>query len=243
MKRTMMILVIAVLMAAGPVSAQPTTIQIDVQPGDVPDENAPRVNMGDAPSGYGLTSWQGPATGKTNWHARYLLDGDALSTLFPADAATMTVGDLASISYYTKRPAGTPAGRDWWVHVYTRPTGSGDKSGWYHDRFINNYADHTDIGSWTQYSTDTGMTFQSNGWGGPVMTLAEFITNHGTEEIEMVSIQTNSAWDGFDGYIDGLEIELLNGNVGQANLEGPVPEPAGLGLIGIALLAVRKKRS
>jgi hypothetical protein len=162
---------------------------IEVFPNQVPDETWPRGNIADAPSGFEANSWQGPFAGKSNWHARYLADGDALSDLFPADAATMTVADLASISYFTKRPTGTPPGRDWWIQIYTRPTGSGDKSSWYHDRFINNYASHTSIDTWTQYSTDGGMTFQSNGWGGPVMDLATFISTHGSELIEMISVR------------------------------------------------------
>ena len=219
------------------------TIQIDVQPGDVPDETQPRVNIGDAPAGFGPDSWQGPVAGvanKTNWHARYLADGDALSTLFPLDAATMTINDLDEISYFTKRPSGIPAGNDWWIQVYTRPTGSGDKSSWYHDRFINNYSDHTNIGAWTQYSTATGMTFQSNGLGViGESTLAELITAAGSQEIEMISVQTNSGWDGFDGYMDGLEITLTNGNVGQVNF---VPEPATMVLLGLGGLGVLIRR-
>jgi hypothetical protein len=223
--------------------SQAATIQINVAPGDVPDEQPPRVNVGDAPTvGLGPDSWQGPETGKSNWHARYNADGDALSLLFPDDAATMTIADLAEISYYTKRPGGTPSGRDWWVQIYTRPTGSGDASGWYHDRFINNYNDHTATDSWTLYSTGTSMTFQSNALGGSEMTLAELISGHGAELIEMISIQTDSGWNGFDGYIDGLRIELTNGNVGVVNL---VPEPStGLliitGMLGLAAAGRRR---
>jgi len=217
------------------------TIQINVQPADVPDETLPRVNIGDAPAGFGPDSWQGPATGKSNWHARYLLDGDALSTLFPADAATMTIADLDEISYFTKRPSGTPAGRDWWVQIYTRCTGTGDNSSWYHDRFMNNYADHTAIDTWTQYSTDLGaMTFHSNGLGViGESTLAELITAAGSQEIEMISVQTNSAWNGFDGYMDGLEITLTNANVGQVNF---VPEPATIGLLGLGALSLLRRK-
>ncbi len=197
--------------------SQAATTTIQVLPVQVPDEEWPRGNVGDAPTGFGLDSWQGPFVGKSNWHARYLADGDSLSALFPADAATLTVADLASISYFTKRPTGTPAGRDWWIQVYTRPTGSGDKAGWYHDRYINNYASHTSIDAWTQYSTSGAMTFQSNGWGGPVEDLPTFIANHGSELIEMISVQTNSGWNGFDGYMDGLEIVLTNSEVGRVN--------------------------
>ena len=217
------------------------TIQIDVNPSQVPDETQPRVNVGDAPAGYGPDSWQGPATGKSNWHARYLADGDALSDLFPADVATMTIADLAEISYVTKRPTGTPAGRDWWIQIYTRPTGNGDKASWYHDRYINNYQDHTNIGDWTEYSTDLGeMTFRSNGLGVVgESTLSELITAVGTEEVMMISIQTDSGWNGFDGYIDGLEITLNNGNVGQVNL---VPEPASMALLSLGGLALIKRK-
>jgi len=243
--------VIASFMAAGMVfvlssSLQAATVKIDVYPSDVPPdgESEPRVNFGDAPTGYGPDSWQGPATGKSNWHARYIADGNALSALFPEDAASMTIADLAEISYFTKRPAGTEAGRDWWVQIYTRPSGSGDKSSWYHDRFINNYNDHANIGDWTEYSTDGGeMTFASNGWGViGESTLSELIAVAGDQQVEMISVQTNSGWDGFDGYIDGLEITLTNGNVGQVNF---VPEPGTLTLMGVfgllGMVAMRRR--
>jgi parallel beta-helix repeat protein len=208
------------LLAFGPVRAAhaATTTTIQVAPCEVPDEQQPRVNPGDAPAGFGPDSWQGPASGKSNWYAGYGADGDKLTALFPADAATLTIADLASISYFTKRPAATPATRDWWIQIYTRPTLSGDKASWYHDRYINNYGDHTETDAWTQYSTASGMTFQSNGWGGPVMSLADLITAHGGELIGAISIQTDSGWAGFGGYVDGLEITLTNGNVGRVNL-------------------------
>ncbi|MBW2270716.1 MAG: PEP-CTERM sorting domain-containing protein [Deltaproteobacteria bacterium] len=68
------------------------------------------------------------------------------------------------------------------------------------------------------------------------------ITAHGTELVEMISIQTASNWDGFDGYIDGLEITLTNGDVGKVNL---VPEPTTALLLagGLAGLAMRRRRS
>ena len=93
-------------------SAFATDITHVADPTQVPDEMPPRVNLGDFPPGFDVDSWQGPATGKSNWHARYIADGDYLSTLFPAEAATLTINDIARISYYTNRPAGTPVGRD-----------------------------------------------------------------------------------------------------------------------------------
>ena len=239
----------ALILSAGSYAAAVTT-QIDVTPSMVPDETAPRVNFGDAPTGYGPNSWQGPATGKTNWHARYQADGDALSALFPDDAASMTINDLSEISYYTKRPSGTQSGRDWWVQIYTRPQ-SGN-SEWYQERFINNYNDHTDTGNWVNYSTTSGMTFNHNGSkvgtndANGEMTLSGLQTNYGTELIEMISVQTNTGWDGYDGYMDGLQISLINGNVGQVNFE-PVPEPLTMlgvfsGVVGIGAY-IRKRRT
>jgi len=202
----------------GQVNFETDSTTIDVAPCEVPDEQPPRINAADAPLGFGPDSWQGPASGKSNWHAAYLAGGDKLTALFPAEAATLKIADLAAISYFTKRPAATPAGRDWWVMIYTRPTGSGDAASWYHDRFINNYSDHAETGAWTLYSTERDMTFHSNALGGPVMTLADLITAHGGDLIGAISIQTDSGWNGFDGFVDGLEITLTNGKVGRVNL-------------------------
>jgi len=220
-----MILIGCALVAS---TAGAVTTTIVINPTQVPDETPPRVNVGDFPPGFDVDSWQGPATGKSNWHARYLLDGDSLSALFPADAATMTVNDIARISYWTNRPVGTPAARDWWIQVYTRPFVGGCAS-WYGNRFINNYDDHTATGAWTPYATDdaTPMTFNKNGCGtGPELTLGGLQAGYGTELIEMFSVQTDSGWNGFDGYMDGLVIELTNGEVGRVNFEAAPQLPA-----------------
>ncbi|PKN56741.1 MAG: hypothetical protein CVU56_14510 [Deltaproteobacteria bacterium HGW-Deltaproteobacteria-14] len=184
--------------------------KIQVAPWEVPDEEHPRVLVGDAAPGFGTDAWQGPASGKSNWHARYLKDGDALSALFPGEAPDLTIADLAAISYFTKRPDGTPAGRDWWLQIYTRPTGSGDVSSWYHAKFTNNYGTHATTGRWARYSTDEGMTFAGK-------TLAQLVTDFGDQQIEMISVQTNSSWNGFDGAVDGLEIRLVDGRVGRVD--------------------------
>jgi hypothetical protein len=75
------------------------------------------------------------------------------------------------------------------------------------------------------------MTFQSNGWGGPVMDLATFISTHGSELIEMISVQTDSGWGGFDGYLDGLEVSLTNGKLGRVNF-GHIPT-CGNGIVDV----------
>lgn len=227
------------VLSCGAVSA--SVITHVALPGQVPDEQPPRVNSGDAPTGWGPDSWQGPAAGagnKTNWHARYAADGDYLSSIFPAEAASLTIADLASISYFTKTDAAIPAGRDWWIQIYTRPDGVDDARSWYGYKFTNNYNDHAHTGTWQQWSTDAGMTFNLDG-SAVELTLAGLAAGYGSELVEMISVQTDSGWSGFDGYIDGLEITLANGSVGRVNFEAverSVPEPGMLWLLGSGML-------
>jgi PEP-CTERM motif len=231
--------------------AQAETITINIGPGDVPDEAAPLV-YGEAPTtGLGPDSWQNADVGKVNWHARYLADGDFLSALFPDDAATLTLDDIASISYWTKRPDGTLASEDWAVFIYTRPMVGGDSS-WYGHRFLNDYGTHTETDTWTEYSTDTGMQFRrTSGTTSGLMSYGDLQGTYGSEYIEMISVQTMSNYVDFNGYMDGLTITLDNGNVGIVNFgadAAPVPEPAsmallGMGIVGVVATRVRKKRN
>lgn len=197
-------------------------------PDEVPDEQAPRT-IDHAPPGYGPSAWLGPALGKSNWHAFYLPDGSGtLSALFPADAATLRVADLAFIRYATYRPAGTPPARDWWITLYTRKQGESGEGSWYRRRFINNYAEHTAEATWARYSTEhaTGdvppMTFReyspAGAWVGEPLPLAALAAGaYADDEILAISVQTDSAWGGFDGALDQLEIGLVNGKVGRVD--------------------------
>jgi hypothetical protein len=88
------------------------------------------------------------------------------------------------------------------------------------------------------------MTFNLDG-SATELGLAGLINSYGTEKIEMISIQTDSGWNGFDGFVDGLTITLANGNVGQVDLAA-VPEPTTLAiwgtLGGLGLIAARRRR-
>jgi len=234
MKRSMMTVlsVAAVVLVFGLAAQAATTITIEATPSQVPDENLPAINYGDAPVGFGPDSWQNTQTGgKVNWHARYAQDGDYLSALFPTQAATLTVNDIASISYWTKRPDGTAASEDWAAFIYTRPVEGGD-SGWYGYRFVNDYGTHTETDMWNQYSTDSGMEFRKNsGTTTGYMSLADVKTTYGDELVEMISIQTMSNYESFNGYMDGLSITLTDGSVGNVNFV--VPEPSTLVLLAL----------
>lgn len=226
-------------------SSEATSVTIIATPDQVPDENLPAIHVGDAPAGFGADSWQNTQTGgKVNWHARYLLDGDYLSALFANQTATLTINDISSISYWTKRPDGTVAKQDWAVFIYTRPFVGGDSS-WYGNRFVNNYNEHTNIGDWTQYSTDSDMTFRKNsGTQTGLMSFSDLQTNYGTQLIEMISVQTMSNYASFNGYMDGLTITLADGSVGRVNFEA-VPEPASmvmLGMLGAGMAATRLRK-
>ncbi len=222
--------------------AQAITTVHDAYPSQVPDESLPAINFGDAPMGFGPDSWQNNQDGgKVNWNARYVADGDFLSTLFPTLAATLTVGDIASIDYWTKRPDGSTASQDWAVFLYTRPLdgeyavrGVGDDSTWYSKRFVNDYGIHTETETWTEYSTDLGMQFRKNsGTATGYMSFDNLKTTYGSELIEMFSVQTMSNYASFNGYVDGLTITLTNGDVGVVNF---VPEPGSLAILFTACL-------
>lgn len=233
LKKTFLGMVVLATTTALSQAALAGIITVNVLPGNVPDEQEPRV-VNTAPPGFGANAWQGPATGKSNWHARYLADGDVLSALFPDDAATLTINDIESISYWTNRTSGAIAGRDWWIQLYTR-----DDVEWYGDRYINNYGDHSNT-DWAEHSTDSSWTWRRNGT--KIGSSIEVIGDHdalqvvaGTDLVEMISVQTDSGWNGFDGYMDGLVITLTNGNVGRVNF---VPEPGTMALLGASLLGL-----
>ncbi len=238
MRFILVVLVIAVLMAA-PSSGD---IRLNVTPEMIIYDIEPRINYDDAPPDYGPDSWQGSATERSGWHARYGDDPDYLSALFPDDAANLSLAEIESISYWTKRPAGTPADRDWWLTIYTRSPSK--------YRFINNFQDHTSTDEWTLYSTsDTGSDghpawiFRENQTVNKNYTWSALKENYGSELLQMVSVQTDISWNGYDGYIDGIQIELRNGNIGQVNFVPlPVPGAVLLGMLGLSVAGVKLRR-
>ena len=214
---------LVLLIAAVPtVSADTITIQID--PTDVPDEEPPGSTSATHRPGSGRFL---AGTVRREVELARALSARRGRALGPVPGRRGDHDDRQpGLDHLLHQPPDRHAGRTGLVDPDLHAADDhGRLRRWYHDRFINNYDDHTATDAWTQYTTDGGMTFNSNGLRGEE-TLAEMIADHGGELIEMISVQTDSGWNGFDGYIDGLEVRLTNGNVGRVNFEGPGALPA-----------------
>jgi len=162
---------------------------------------------------------------------------------------SVTLGEIASISYWTKKDqthAVDP--RDWFLAIYTKPY-SGDVStpGWYGDRigsepyFSINLNDPAN--TWNRWKTggsENRLRFFESTEGAPGATFgsytdpdwATFVSGnalsgqpYATREVLFFSVQTGSAWaNGFTGQLDGLKITLSDGSVAKVNFEAP-PKP------------------
>ncbi len=225
-----------------------STTALDAEPYPF-DESAPRVVQGDAPAGWGASCWQGPATGKSNYHVWFedVANGYAvtLEDLFGAGHG-LKVSDIESISFFTKKGAAVPANRDWWITIYTQFENDGDDSGsWYDSRLHAipdvgpGYTQSFVYDEWNLWTTGDGGTatnqlvFYDNprGFGGYYATLADLgagpvdwdgdnsVDHDYSEELLLsVTLQTDSGWNGFDGYIDGLVVTLTDGRIGAVNM-------------------------
>ena len=185
---------------------------------------------------------------------------------------TVTVGDIASISYFTNKP-NTPGNVDWSFYIYTDKTGTGDTGSFYHSRLISepylspNGASYTP-NAWTQWdsNTTTGLRvydtardggvqgtqndpFLGNAFNGSITYPTNGATvNYTGETVEYFSLQTGSSWSaGFPGLVDGLTITLKDGDVGIVNFEA-VPEPStwvssGLMVVALGAFAFRRHKA
>jgi hypothetical protein len=229
---------LAVIIAAG-TTAQGTTLT----PADyIYDETVPRAVEGDAAPGWGTGSLQGPASGKSNFH---LMFDNELVDLFGA-GHNLTVGDLASISLWTKS-----TDHNWWFTIYTMPQGDGQDSASWYDSRLHAYPGAV-TPDWTEWNTSTAgeLLFNDTKRGLYSMSLSALAGgttshNYSAETIRMLTIQSDSGWDGFEGQIDGLTIKLNDGSVGKVNFEVPDTGMT-LSLLGLSVAglgALRRKFS
>ncbi len=155
----------------------------------------------------------------------------------------VTLGDIASISYWTNKNATHTADpRDWFLVIYTKPYPGNPR--WYGARigsepyFSMNLSETPN--AWNQWSTggpsNTLRFFEStNGYFGAYNDpgFATFVSGNSLDNVPYAgqqilyfSIQTGSAWAaGFTGKVDGLQIKLKDNTQSAVNFE-PFLTPA-----------------
>lgn len=230
--------------AMAPTATVATSTNLIVRPGSpaISTNNVLGV-AGDPAPGYSGGSFASDGTGKTDIYFTPQI-------LFGRD---ITLGEIASISYWTKKGTTHAVNAaDWYIAIYTKPYSGQAVSGlWYGARigsepyFSASISDPAN--AWNEWTTDgagnvlrffestagaTGATFGSYSdphWSTFVAGSALTGPNGGgapraTQELLTFSLQTGGGWaDGFTGQLDGLRIELSDGSVATVNFEESLP--------------------
>ena len=190
---------------------------------------------GDSPAAWGSGSWEANGSTKSQFYfTPQQLFGES----------NVTIGDLSSISYFTKTSSdltgANPVG-DWYVQIYTTPY-TGGAASWYGDRITAEPYQSKGLSvtpnDWTMFQSNTGtnqLRFYNavGGYFGSYTDgfLSDLSANYGSHTIKYITMGTGSDWAaGFTGQLDGLNIQLKNGNNANVNFEA-VPEPGVLSLI------------
>lgn len=227
MKCKFWILCAAVAACAGlSASTKAATTNLTLYSNVPTDESTPRT-VADAPNvQFGPDSWQNTALANPAKVNAYVTP----SALF---GHSVTISDIASISYFTKTSAGQV---NWFLNIYTDPELGGDAS-WYGQKFTNSdYGSYAADGAW--HSNNVSLLTRTNSAGaaiGPDEGLAAWKASYGSKMIQYFSPQTSSINNDTDSQIDGLVVTLTNGDIGNVNFAA-VPLPAavwaGMGLMG-----------
>ena len=153
---------------------------------------------------------------------------------------SVTLGDIASMSYWTKKATlHTVDAADWYVNIYTDPfTGDLKPGSWYGERigtepyFSANMTETA--GAWNMWSTDGTSNrlrfFESTGgyfgnyfdpdWATFVAGTGLAGEQYASQTVKLFTVQTGSGWaKGFPGQVDGLTITLTDGSVATVNFE------------------------
>jgi hypothetical protein len=222
-------------------------------------------------SAAGNTSTGAPGFGSSSFSQ----NGDTKGELYISAASlfghSVTVGDIASVSYWTDKP-GASDSVDWSFYLYTALQATGNTGSFYHTRLTSEplYSGAATVPANTWHEWTSGgaapMRFydsaRDNGIQGTTSdpTLADIesgaftwsasgtTVDYRDELINFFSLQTGSAWSaGFLGLVDGLTITLTDGEVGTVDLAADpsattVPEPESIALLGLGMLGALAAR-
>jgi len=177
--------------------------------------------------------------------------------------SSLTIGDIASITYSTRKSAdaGSP---DWFIQIYTDPYAGSPGSEWYGNRIQAEpyLASNIDApaGEWNEWTTGSGVNslnwgdssqndFGPNIGGWDTLKSSSVLGGSGTygeAGVQFFTFGTGSGWaNGFDGEIGPITVTFNDGTgtIIEFAASTPVPGPAGLaGLVGLAVVGRRRRR-
>ncbi|GMU20278.1 MAG: hypothetical protein AMXMBFR13_03750 [Phycisphaerae bacterium] len=264
MRGTATAVFVAVLLA---IASSATAAEVDylVSPQSLADgkpEFSPPHGAGTNPFGYDwdsaapdTVSGGAPAYGTSSFYANVVNSSDGSSpdassyrtlrlgmrTLF---GKNVTVGQLAQLSYYTRKPAPATA-IDWRPSIYTTvQAGDGNSSSWYRSRLQARPSSSLNLNApenaWNQWNTSAGtnqLVFYDNStarkaafgsssltWdliaGGEVTGNGGATWDFSSEEIMMIDLTlgANSGGGTGESQIDGVRIELTTGEIADIDL-------------------------
>lgn len=234
MKRKISSFALLSLLFAGAASAATTTNVVVTPASPVFDSNNVVGVPNDAAPGYPFGSFASDGSGKTDMYF-------TPESLFGRE---VTLGEVASISYWTKTgDTHIVDPRDWYLNIYTKRYAGQAGISFYGIRigtepyFSENMVDPANTwNQWTTYGPTNQLRFFESTYGyfgsytdphfGPFVAGSSLAGSRGpgvpyaTQPILYFSPQTGSAWaNGFTGQLDGLRIMLYDGSVATINFE------------------------
>jgi hypothetical protein len=258
--------VVAIIMTAGPVAAD-EVLNLTLNPNDYFDaagvSSAAVGVTGDYPAGFGPGSFQASGVG----YVKYGLSGSILQSEL---GFLPTIGEIESMSYYTKNSTGgyVESNGDWFLQIYTNKQSSGNYGSFYHDimnaepYLANNL--NAPLNTWNQWQTGSGanqLTFginsnQLGANGDPTLSQVTGDSAYSSQTIEVIGLATGSGWaSGFNGEVNGLSMTFRdpsNGGADTVNVffeplnSQSVPEPSRLigilSLCGVGLIGLVWRR-
>ncbi len=204
--------------------------------------------------GFGSSSWAAPGVPTTKIYF-------SPTTLFSNLTSALTLGDIASISYFTDNGGVSHIVNqtDWYLQIYTTNL-LNDNSHFYDHRvttepyFAKNLSDGLGFNKFTSAAGPTNELRFFDAIGGYFGSytdgsLQDIQVPLGNQYIKLFSLGIGSASaTGFTGKLDGLTVTLKNGNVGTVNFEGPTVAPLpstawmGMSLFGLLGMAYGARR-